>query len=96
MHLRSSAHLPGTGGRLIEAAAEEVLAKKPAGTGDHFWLKVQKDGLGSQQAREAIARSVNLPVELVSDAGFPFPSSRLSMRGRCVVRVRMARCTSLS
>ena len=69
MHLRSSAHLPGTGGRLVEAAAEEVLAKKPAGTGDHFWLKVQKDGLGSQQAREAIARSVNLPVELVSDAG---------------------------
>lgn len=69
MHLRSSAHLPGTGGRLVEAAAEEVLAKKPAGTGDHFWLKVQKDGLGSQQAREAIARSVKLPVELVSDAG---------------------------
>jgi tRNA pseudouridine13 synthase len=69
MHLRSSAHLPGTGGRLIEAAAEEILAKKPAGTGEHFWLKVQKDGLGSQQAREAIARSVNVPVELVSDAG---------------------------
>ncbi len=46
-----------------------MLAKQPAGTGNHYWLKVQKDGLGSQQAREAIARSVNVPVELVSDAG---------------------------
>ncbi len=67
---RSSAHLPGTGGRLIEAAAEEVLLKKPADTGEHMWVKVQKDvGLGTQQVRQALARSVAVPVELVSDAG---------------------------
>ena len=66
---RSSAHLPGTGGRLSDATAEEVLAKQPADTGDFYWLKVEKNGLGTNQVRQAIARSVNVPVELVSDAG---------------------------
>ncbi len=65
----ASAHLPATGGRLLHAEAEEILAKQPAGTGDHWWVQVRKDGLGSTQAREAIARSVRVDPALVSDAG---------------------------
>lgn len=70
MLLRCSEHLPGTGGRLVEAAAEEVLIKKPADTGEHMWVKVQKDsGLGTNQVRQALARSVQVSPDLVSDAG---------------------------
>jgi tRNA pseudouridine13 synthase len=68
--LRSSAHLPACGGRLVDASAEEVLAKKPAETGAHMWVKVQKEpGLGTNQVRQALARSVQISPELVSDAG---------------------------
>ena len=68
--LRSSAHLPASGGRLVDASAEEVLAKKPAETGEHMWVKVQKEaGLGTNQVRQALARSVQIAPELVSDAG---------------------------
>jgi tRNA pseudouridine13 synthase len=67
---RSSEGLPGTGGRLAHASAEEVLAKQPADTGDFMWVKVLKSsGLGTTQVRQALARSVNIPVELVADAG---------------------------
>lgn len=67
---RSSEGLPGTGGRLALASAEEVLAKQPADTGDYMWVKVHKDsGLGTTQVRQALARAVNIPVELVADAG---------------------------
>jgi tRNA pseudouridine13 synthase len=68
--LRSSAHLPACGGRLVDASGEEVLAKKPAETGEHMWVKVQKEaGLGTNQVRQALARSVQISPELVSDAG---------------------------
>ncbi len=63
------ADLPPITGTLREAAGEEVLAKQPAGTGNHWWIRVRKDGLGTQQAREALARSVQRDVDIVSDGG---------------------------
>ena len=63
------AALPPITGTLREAAGEEVLAKQPAGTGGHWWIRVRKDGLGTQQAREALARAVQRDADIVSDAG---------------------------
>ncbi len=51
-------------------ACHEVLAKQPAGTGDHWWIQVEKDGLGTQPARVAIAKAVNAPVDAVACAGW--------------------------
>lgn len=66
-----TAELPGCGGRCgpKDHSADEVLAKQPARTGDHWWIKVGKSGLGTQQARAAIARAVACDVEHVSCAG---------------------------
>lgn len=69
MLLRTTADLPGTGGTFRGATAEEVLAKQPADTGDFWWVQVRKDGLSGKQAREALARSVQVSPELVGDAG---------------------------
>lgn len=71
MHQLITAELPGCGGRCgpNDRSADEVLAKQPARTGNHWWLKVAKSGLGTQQARAAIARAVACDVELVSCAG---------------------------
>ncbi len=63
--------LPGTGG-VVDAgdrSCEEVLAKKPADTGEHLWLKVSKKDLGTQQARAAVARAAAVSVDLISCAG---------------------------
>lgn len=67
----ATADLPGCEARCTAKgrAAEEVLAKKPAGTGPFYWLKVEKDGLSTQQTRAAIARSVNIATDLVGFAG---------------------------
>lgn len=71
MRERCTHDLPGCGGVCGggERSAEEILAKRPAGTGDHWWLKVSKSGLGTQQARAAIARAAVCDVDLVSCAG---------------------------
>lgn len=71
MHSLITAELPGCGGRCgpNDRNADEVLAKQPARTGNHWWLKVAKSGLGTQQARAAIARAVACDVEAVSCAG---------------------------
>ncbi len=71
MHHLTTQDLPGSGGRCgpNDRSAEEVLAKQPARTGDHWWLRVEKTGLGTQQARAAIARAAACPVEAVTCAG---------------------------
>ncbi len=63
------ADLPPLTGSISEAAGEEVLAKQPAGTGGHWWIRVRKDGLGTQQVRDALARAVQRDADIVSDAG---------------------------
>jgi tRNA pseudouridine13 synthase len=76
----ATAELPGCDAHCAPKGreAEEVLAKQPAGTGPFYWLKVEKDNLSTQQARAAIARSVNLATELVGFAG------NRDRQGRCV------------
>lgn len=59
-------------------SCEEVLLKSPARTGDHHWLKVAKTNVGTQQVRAAIARSVQIDVDLVSCAG------NRDRAGRCI------------
>jgi len=66
---RATADLPGCGGELVARSCEEVLAKKPDGSGKYFWLRVAKDGLGTRQATAAVARAAGVAVELVSCAG---------------------------
>lgn len=57
---------------------EEVLAKKPAGTGPFHWVQVAKTNLGTQQVRAALARSVNADPALVACAG------HRDRQGRCI------------
>ena len=57
---------------------EEVLAKKPAGTGRFHWIQVAKSNLGTQQVRAALARSVGADPALVACAG------NRDRQGRCV------------
>jgi tRNA pseudouridine13 synthase len=47
----------------------EVLTREPSGEGDHLWVLVRKTGLSTHQARQAIARSVDIPLSEVSLAG---------------------------
>ncbi|MBA2479359.1 MAG: tRNA pseudouridine(13) synthase TruD [Planctomycetes bacterium] len=63
--------LPGTGGvsHTSDRVCEEVLAKQPAATGDHLWLKVSKSGLGTQQARAAIARAGAVSIDFIECGG---------------------------
>ena len=61
-----------------DRSCEEILLKSPARTGDHLWLKVAKTNLGTQQVRAAIARSVQIDVDLVSCAG------NRDRSGRCI------------
>lgn len=80
MRARVTEHLPGVKARCGRAdrSCEEVLAKQPANTGDYFWLKVEKNGLGTTQVRAAIARAVKIDPELVSCAG------NRDRQGRCI------------
>ena len=67
----TTAQLPGVSAQCYPAdrAASEVLAQPPARGGDHWWIRVAKTDLSTQQARAAIARSVAIPVEAVACAG---------------------------
>lgn len=64
-----TADLPGVQGRISERSAEEVLAKQPANTGDHWWLRIGRTGLSTNQVRAAVARTAHVPEDLVSCAG---------------------------
>lgn len=57
---------------------EEVLAKKPAGTGRFHWVQVAKTNLGTQQVRAALARSVGADPAVVACAG------NRDRQGRCI------------
>jgi tRNA pseudouridine13 synthase len=67
----ASRELPGSGGvaRASDRSCEEVLAKKPAGTGDHIWIRAAKTDLGTQQARAAVARAAAVSLDFVDCAG---------------------------
>jgi tRNA pseudouridine13 synthase len=77
---RVTADLPGIPARCSRAdrSCEEVLAKQPAHTGGHYWLKVEKTDLGTTQVRAAIARAVSIAPELVACAG------NRDRQGRCI------------
>ena len=49
-------------------ACEEVLVRPPSGTG-HWWVQVEKRGLGTGQARQAVGRAAGVDVEFVGCAG---------------------------
>jgi tRNA pseudouridine13 synthase len=65
----ATAHLPGITGTIIERRGEEILARQPGETGDHWWLLVEKDSLATSQARAAVARAGQVAEELVGEAG---------------------------
>ena len=80
MRIRVTEDLPGVVARCRRAdrSCEEVLARQPAHTGDFYWLKVEKNDLGTTQVRAAIARAVKIDPELVACAG------QRDRHGRCI------------
>ncbi len=69
----ATAELPGTGGEFRpgpeDVSCEEVLVRQAGGAGKYWWAKAVKSGIGTTQAREAIARSVGIPPDKVGFAG---------------------------
>ena len=65
--------LPGTGGRIkvrpADFRVEEVPLYRPSGTGDHVYLYVEKEGIGSLEAAACIARAFGQPRRIVGLAG---------------------------
>ena len=65
--------LEGTGGRIKVHPADfrvtEIPLYEPSGTGDHVYLYVEKEGIGSLEAAERIARAFGRPRHLVGLAG---------------------------
>jgi len=65
--------LPGTGGRIKaqpdDFIVTEVPLYEPCGEGDHVYLYVEKQGIGSLEAAERIARALGRPRAAVGLAG---------------------------
>jgi len=65
--------LPGTGGRIKLRPADfrvtEIPLYHPCGTGDHAYLYVEKEGMGSLDAAAEIARALGRPRHVVGLAG---------------------------
>jgi len=65
--------LPGTGGRIkgrpADFRVEEIPLYRPSGTGDHVYLYVEKEGVGSLEAAARIARAFGRPRRIVGLAG---------------------------
>jgi tRNA pseudouridine13 synthase len=65
--------LPGTGGRIKVHPADFVVTEvplyEPCGEGDHVYLYVEKQGIGSLEAAERIARALGRPRDAVGLAG---------------------------
>jgi len=65
--------LPGTGGRIkvrpTDFCVAEIPLYEPSGTGDHVYLYVEKEGIGSLEAAARIARAFGLPRRIVGLAG---------------------------
>jgi len=68
-----TADLPGAGGRIKERPEDfrvtELPLYKPSGEGDHVYLFIEKTGLGSLEAADAIARALGKARHLVGIAG---------------------------
>jgi len=65
--------LPGTGGRIKVHPADFVVTEiplyQPCGQGDHVYLYVEKQGLGSLEAADRIGRALGRPRAAVGIAG---------------------------
>ena len=65
--------LPGTGGRIKVHPADFVVTEiplyPPSGEGDHVYLYIEKQGIGSLEAAELLARALNRPRHVVGIAG---------------------------
>jgi tRNA pseudouridine13 synthase len=68
-----TADLPGTGGRIKvepeDFRVTEIPLYLPSGTGDHVYLYIQKEGIGSMEAAARIAQALGLPRHAVGMAG---------------------------
>ena len=64
---------PGTGGRIKERTEDfrvtEIPLYPPSGEGDHVWMYVEKEGIGSLEAADRIARALGRPGHRVGLAG---------------------------
>ena len=65
--------LPGTGGRIKVHPADflvtEIPLYQPCGQGDHVYLHIEKQGLGSLEAADRIGRALGRPRAAVGIAG---------------------------
>ncbi|MBE3097159.1 MAG: tRNA pseudouridine(13) synthase TruD [Planctomycetes bacterium] len=65
--------LPGTGGRIKVHPADFVVTEiplyQPCGQGDHVYLYIEKQGLGSLEAADRIGRALGRPRAAVGIAG---------------------------
>jgi len=68
----ASFDLPGCGGtvRANDSVCEEVLHREPSGGGLHWWIQTHKHGLGTAQARTAVAKAAQVTADEVACAGF--------------------------
>jgi tRNA pseudouridine13 synthase len=69
----ATADLPGTGGVLRQTEddfrVEEILAYEPEGQGDHVFVHIEKRGLTTPAAAEAMARALDVSARDVGWAG---------------------------
>jgi len=68
-----TADLPGTGGaigpELEDFVVEELPAYEPSGTGDHWYVLVEKRGMNTRDAALAISRATRVPERDIGYAG---------------------------
>jgi len=68
-----TAELPGTGGVIKRQAddfvVEEIPLYRPSGTGTHLYLQIEKRGLTTEQAVEAVARAAGVRRRDIGYAG---------------------------
>jgi tRNA pseudouridine13 synthase len=68
-----TANLPGTGGRIKvepeDFQVTEIPLYLPSGEGDHVYLYIQKEGIGSMEAAARIAQALGQPRHAVGLAG---------------------------
>ena len=66
-------NLPGTGGRIKVHPADFIVTElplyTPCGEGDHVYLYIEKQGIGSMEAADLLARALNRPRHVVGIAG---------------------------
>jgi len=69
----STAQLPGTGGAIKSQAAdfvvEELPLYEPGGSGEHVYLKIEREGLSTRDLVVALGRLFHLPSRAIGTAG---------------------------